>query len=494
MNGEYPNALPIGTRLGEFEITQVLGAGSFGITYQAMDHTLQRMVAIKEYMPAGFATREADRTTLIPLSDSTRDTFHYGLRRFLDEARTVARFNAPSIVRISQFMEANGTAYFIMDYVDGQPLDEHIKCQNMNEGCLREVMVALLKGLRVVHQHKYLHRDIKPGNIYIRHDGEPILLDFGCARQRVESATQSMTTMGTPAYAPFEQFHDDESQSPATDLYSLGATMYHCITGKAPPSCSARIAALHDDRPDPIDRGFEAASNRFSTEFLKTLYWMLEPFPSDRPQSVDEVLADLGVTTSSINSLSAPAAQYRTPMPSERERMPTEPLDANSVPVAAWPDELVQNVQSVLQGFVGPLAGPLVAQATRRTRQVDTLLTMTASCIDDANDRERFLQQARDVLRPAPPPVPAYATRDRSEVETAVARPERPVTARPLIPEQKLEQVQSILAEYMGPIARVLITKVSKKSSDSTSFYRLLAQELDDENERSEFLKRVHQI
>src|SRR5687767_13477164 len=178
-----PNALPAGYALQEYRIEKVLGVGGFGLTYLALDSNLKLKVAIKEYLPFDIAHRAADQS-IAPSSPQTVDTFGWGKERFLDESRMVATFRHPNIVRVLRFFEANGSAYMVMEFVEGAALAEWMKTRvPLSEADLAPLVVPLLDGLEVVHEAGCLHRDIKPGNIYVRKDGTPMLLDFGSARQ-----------------------------------------------------------------------------------------------------------------------------------------------------------------------------------------------------------------------------------------------------------------------------------------------------------------------
>ena len=181
-------ALPVGKILSDYRIEGLLGQGAFGITYLAIDVNLNRKYAIKEYYPREFAYR--DGTLKVSASGSKEDieTFKWGLERFLDEARILARFSEPNIIGVQRFFEANGTAYLVMDYCEGESLDEKIKKNGpLNKNQLEKILFPLLDGLEKVHKANFLHRDIKPANIFIRFDGTPVLLDFGAARQEIFS-------------------------------------------------------------------------------------------------------------------------------------------------------------------------------------------------------------------------------------------------------------------------------------------------------------------
>src|SRR6266436_546323 len=205
---ELPNALPAGHALQEYRIERVLGVGGFGLTYLALDENLHLRVAVKEYLPADIAVRAPDRT-IAPRSDETAQAFGWGKRRFLDESRTLASFRHPNIVRVMRFFEANGSAYMVMEFVDGAPLADWIKTRRpLPEAHLRAFVMPLLDGLEVVHKAGYTHRDIKPGNIYMREDDTPVLLDFGSARMQAAE----LTAIVSPGYAPFEQYHAQGNQ------------------------------------------------------------------------------------------------------------------------------------------------------------------------------------------------------------------------------------------------------------------------------------------
>ena len=235
MSQIYHGALPVGTRIESYEISSILGVGGFGITYKGYDHSLHCDVAIKEYLPSGLALRTTDGATVIPKSDQDKKYYEYGLKRFLEEARILAKFKERSIVRVSRFLESNGTAYLIMDYEDGESLAEYLqKCGVLGEAEILDIMLPVLEGLSAVHAKDFLHRDIKPGNIYLRKNGPPVLLDFGAARQALGEQTRALTGMVMPGYAPCEQYNARSKPGPGAAPDSIGATMYHCIAGKAP--------------------------------------------------------------------------------------------------------------------------------------------------------------------------------------------------------------------------------------------------------------------
>jgi serine/threonine protein kinase len=238
------NALPAGTRFGELEILGTLGVGGFGIVYLARDHALEREVAIKEYMPSQFAQRDG-RSQVSVRSMSMRETFELGRRSFVNEARLLARFDHPSLLKVYRFWEANGTAYMVMPRLVGQNLREARKAQPTPppEAWTRRIFDAVLGGLAVLHAQHVWHRDVAPDNIFLPADGgPPILLDFGAARQAIGDHTQIFTAILKPSYAPIEQYAEATSlkQGPWTDFYALAAAMHDLLTGRPPPPCTAR--------------------------------------------------------------------------------------------------------------------------------------------------------------------------------------------------------------------------------------------------------------
>jgi non-specific serine/threonine protein kinase len=208
---ELPNSLPIGTRLAEFEIRQVIGEGGFGIVYLAFDHSLQRTVAIKEYMPAALASRASDHTVSVR-SRRHAEAFGAGLRSFINEARLLAQFDHPALVKVYRFWELHGTAYMAMRYYEGRTFKSVVgdHPELVSEAWLKDLLKPVLGALEALYAANILHRDVSPENIMIQPDGRPVLLDFGAARQIVQDMAQSLTVILKPGFAPVEQYADDE--------------------------------------------------------------------------------------------------------------------------------------------------------------------------------------------------------------------------------------------------------------------------------------------
>ena len=298
------SALPNGTVVDGFTVLGVLGIGGFGITYEARDESLGRTVALKEYYPNDIAIRDEGKITLSPADEAFSQDYRHGLVRFLDEARVLAKFKSPNIVRVVRFLEANGTAYLVMEYEQGLSLGQLIRQQKqLDERTTRALAEALLRGLSEVHERGYLHRDIKPGNIIVREDGSPVLLDFGAARAATGIESGDITVIFTPGYAPFEQYTSDAKLGPWTDLYAVGATLFSALTGRAPAPATDRIMAREEGRPDPTQLALDTLSGDLSPEFHRALIWMLRPVAAERPQNADAVITLLAEAASDAHAV-----------------------------------------------------------------------------------------------------------------------------------------------------------------------------------------------
>lgn len=279
-------SLPGGYRLLEYEIERTLGGGGFGITYLARDVNLNLPVAIKEYFPGDAVTRVANHAVQVRAgSEETRSQYQWGLERFLDEARALATFRHPNIVRVLRYFRENGTAYIVMEYESGDPLKRWVpQHAPLTQRALLSVIYPLLDGLDAVHRTGFLHRDIKPDNIYMRADGTPVLLDFGAARR--VTADHDMTNIVSPGFAPFEQYHSQGNQGPWTDIYSLGAVMYWMTTGKKPVESAARVKS-----DTLLPAASLADAGVFGQAMLEAIDWAMRPDESRRPQTVADLRA-----------------------------------------------------------------------------------------------------------------------------------------------------------------------------------------------------------
>ena len=286
---EYINALRAGTHLDEYQVREVLGQGGFGITYLADDIKLDRVVALKEYLPRDFATRTAG-STVVPNSSADAADYHWGLERFLDEARTLARFDHPHLNKVHRFFEANGTAYLVLEYIDGQTLSHLLtKYPTLPNTHLQRIIREVLSGLAEVHQAGYVHRDIKPSNIMLRSDGSAVLLDFGAARQAVGQRSKSITSILTPGYAPLEQYDTKaEDVGPWSDLYALGMVAYRCVSGLRDADLPDAVTRSRTRRKGGSDltSAMEVGKGTYDDRFLKAIDWAIQVNEEDRPQTL----------------------------------------------------------------------------------------------------------------------------------------------------------------------------------------------------------------
>lgn len=295
-----PKTLPADYKLQCYTIKSVLGQGGFGVTYLANDDNLEREVAIKEFMPRDIAKRGNDYT-ILPLNESLNEKLVWGMERFIREARTLSKFNHDNIVRVHTVFEANNTAYMVMSYEHGISFHERLSQGQPKEDELMDMLLGLLDGLEVLHEARFIHRDIKPGNIFIREDGTAILLDFGSARQAIGEETMTLTKVVTPGYAPFEQYYGrSDMQGPWTDIYALGATCYRAITGDPPMDSTFRNRYKGEEAIKLVWDELEKYSKKYSTFFLRAIEHSLRSNHKERPQTVKEwrgMLVDPSIST-----------------------------------------------------------------------------------------------------------------------------------------------------------------------------------------------------
>lgn len=283
-------ALRPGTLLHQYRIERTLGGGGFSIVYLATDTARGASVVVKEYLPSSQATRREDET-VESVSEAADSTFRQGMKRFFEEAAVLAKVNHPNIVRVTDFFRENNTVYLVMQYEIGKDLRWYIKRQGgaLSERFIRMVFSELLLGLRELHQLSLLHLDIKPANILLRPGGKPLLLDFGAAQQAYAGNRLVGPHTLTLGFAPIEQ-HKRGHIGPWTDLYAIGASMYACIAGRAPPAATKRAER---DVYKPAARKF---ARQYTRELLEAIDWCLQMDQLSRPQKVDELLAALRKT------------------------------------------------------------------------------------------------------------------------------------------------------------------------------------------------------
>jgi serine/threonine protein kinase len=276
-------ALKGGTELvGDYRIERVLGAGGFGITYLAKELALDRSVTIKEYFPSDFAARTST-SDAAPRSQDCATDYRWGLDRFIEEAQTLARFSHPNIVRVYRYFKAHNTAYMVLHFEEGQSLKAWLKGLGRapRQKELDAIVAPLLDALELIHKQDFLHRDIAPDNIIIRKDGSPVLIDFGSARREIAAHSKTVSALVKPGYSPYEQYAEtSRQQGPWTDIYALGATLYHAVAGKRPPDSPSRMVK------DEFVPARDAALSSYRQGFLQAIDHALALQTEARPQSI----------------------------------------------------------------------------------------------------------------------------------------------------------------------------------------------------------------
>ena len=287
--------LAVGARLAEFEITRIVGQGGFGVVYEAWDPVLERVVAIKEYLPSSLSARRPDGAVM-PLSERHRETFELGMRGFINEARLLAQFSHPSLLKVYRFWQEHGTAYMVMPFYRGDTLKQALAAAPgiAQEAWLLRVMDGVTQALAVMHAAHCYHRDIAPDNIILlENSGRPVVLDFGAARRVISDKTQTITVILKPGYAPVEQYAGmpEMAQGAWTDVYALAALLHVAVCGRPPPPSVARILS---DSYVPLVRN-EALRQRYSERLLSAIDAGLGVRPESRPQSMAAFREALGL-------------------------------------------------------------------------------------------------------------------------------------------------------------------------------------------------------
>ena len=452
-------ALPRGFTLNEYRIEQAR-LGGFGLTYLATDTNLNLKVAIKEYLPTDWVERAADQSVRSK-SAETLETFNWGRTRFLEESRTLASFHHPNIVRVMRFFQANETAYMVMEFIAGLALHDWLRSRRpLDERTVLAIALPLLDGLEVVHAGGYLHRDIKPGNIFIRGDGSPVLIDFGSAR--TAAANTELTTIVSPGFAPAEQYDSRGGQGPWSDLYALGGVLYWMVTGDQPVEAPARVFS------DPMVPACKAAdAARYSETLLKAIDWALAPSKGNRPRSVAEFRNALtggasGAPASAPATLVLPARVATSAAPGDRIPPDGEPDDSKTI----------STLIASLAVFIGPIADKLVRSQLRKGASFSQVVERLAPEIADSESRSAFLQAFSAQKLPA-----SRHTQSAAKLGARSSTSQR-------FSATDLANAQADLAQHIGAVARVVVKRAAAKARDLPELYLLLADEIEDVQEK----------
>ncbi|GAB3185973.1 serine/threonine protein kinase [Hydrogenophaga aquatica] len=285
MSKTKPAPLPPDTLIGGYRIIRKLAAGGFGLVYLALDSDGQK-VALKEYLPSALATREVGE--LLPVVPPEKlSLYRLGLKSFFEEGRALAQISHPSVVSVLNFFRENETVYMVMNYLEGASLQDYIivarelkRKKVFRESTIRSLFDEVLRGLRIVHQHKMLHLDIKPANIFITDDDKAVLIDFGAAREVLNTEGNFVRPMYTPGFAAPEMYKRNSAMGPWTDIYAVGACMYACMQGYPPHDAPQRV------EKDRLPTAMARLRGLYSDSLIEVVQWCMATDPLARPQSV----------------------------------------------------------------------------------------------------------------------------------------------------------------------------------------------------------------
>jgi len=362
----------------QYVIGKVLGHGGFGITYLGFDRHLNTRVAIKEYFPAEFASRAPDGQQVIPYSGDKSELFKLGRDKFIAEARLLASLRSPHIVRIRHFFEECNTAYFIMEYLEGNTLSQHVANQGgrIKPEKIKGLLLPLLEALEEVHAKNSFHRDIKPDNVYVTSKGQPILLDFGAARQQMSGATTNLLAFLTPGFAPAEQYSTNGIQGPWTDIYALAATMYYALTGNIPPVPHDRMMGDQElIRPSALGVQISPKDEEWLIQGL-ALKW------SQRPENI----AQWRKLIEAADNTAAPMNNFKR---SEEE---------NFMRIAILPRLVSRFLTPTAEAEIHESAGFMEISRERVETLIEEALMMTGSTRRDPDAEKRKEQERRKQL------------------------------------------------------------------------------------------------
>ncbi|MEG0046274.1 MAG: serine/threonine-protein kinase [Comamonas sp.] len=280
-----PASLPSGSTIGGYRVVRRISSGGFGIVYLALDADGQQ-VAIKEYLPASLATRALNELQPV-VAPEKLSLYRLGLKSFFEEGRSLAQISHASVVSVLNFFRENETVYMVMNYLEGATLQEfivtarEIKADKVfRESTIRSLFDEVLRGLRIVHQHKMLHLDIKPANIFITNDDKAVLIDFGAAREVLSKEGNFIRPMYTPGFAAPEMYVRDARLGPWTDIYGIGACIFASMTGLPPRD------VLQRQEKDRLPMALDRLRGVYSDNLLDVVRWCMAMDPLARPQSV----------------------------------------------------------------------------------------------------------------------------------------------------------------------------------------------------------------
>ncbi len=357
--------LAAGTKVGNYQIIEAVDINSHSVVYCARVNDSTEEVLLQEFAPGDLVSRQSGDRTVRPLQGKEK-IFEDSLSLFLQEARILSQIRDPYIARVREYTEARGTAFIVMELEQGQSLDDHLKrVGRLDERALRQLFVSLLKGLRVIHEHHLLHRDINPKNIFLRDTGPPVILGFGSTQRALAGTEIKSENRVTPGFSPLEQYHEEGNLGPWTDLYALGAVLYKAMRGSTPVEAPERVAAVAEGKPDPLISAAESGGDDYQASLLQGIDWLLNPFIDQRPKSVSEILGPTAETQRPPASVGKkPGAVSQTPALSSTEKIapvPQRDLDLGSPRLYADPSSRIGTEPISSRRASNYLAGLIVA-------------------------------------------------------------------------------------------------------------------------------------
>ena len=408
--------------------------------------------------------------SVAPQASQFQSDFEWGLDRFLDEARVLARFDHRHIIKVYRFFEVHGTAYIVMEYAEGETLSAFIERKGtLKEVELKAILYPILDGLEVVHGADFLHRDIKPGNIIIRdEDNSPVLLDFGSARQAIGTRSRSVTLIITPGYAPIEQYSSRGDQGPRTDIYALGSVCYRALTGEVPDDATDRV------RNDPLIPVSERCAGQASAEFLSAIDWALAVDEGDRPQSIGAWRTALAEETPRIvNAQPSVTASVSVP-PLEEQKRETVDSIAGRQP-DAFPSERERRARGKLLAVIISVVAVLIVGIIYIDQADKQRQELAAEQAERQRQEQAVLEKQRQELAAEKARLAAEQA-ERQRQEQAVLEKQR----------QELAAEKARLAAEQAEKRRQEQAALETETTDNPfSFVDMLQKNSDEERERA---------
>lgn len=308
MTRTHEQFLPEGTKIGVYEIKNVLQHDAFSVSYRALNHHMKGEVVLTEYFPQSLAERAQGQLEIQPISSETQELYDFGLKAFLQQGETLLHIEHPDIVPTENILEINGTAYLMTTHQSGVPLSKlDNKPDLFGDTEAKFILTSILSALESVHEHGIIHGDIRPDVISLDKKGEPKLSGFSAARLALAQRENKLDSELASNYAPREQYDANIQSEPTADFYALAATLLYCMSQAEPTAAKKRMASLKKEGVDPIESQLSALSSTYSADLLATIQRMMSLNAIERPQSVSEILSALN--TESDTSVSTEEAE-----------------------------------------------------------------------------------------------------------------------------------------------------------------------------------------